>query len=844
VVSAPAGYGKSTLLATWNPPVGSGVLVAHQKLRDQHASPQLFWAAAVQSIREGGLDVAAGPGAPGSDVVEHSVQTALVDAVIGHDGPVVWVLDCDEFTLSPEVGVGLQRLLEECAGALRLVVLTRSDPPLPLHRHRLAGTIAEIRAADLAFTVSEAAALMRRTGLDLGADDLDMLVRRTGGWPAGLRFAAMAVAGRLDTAQAIAEFRGDTGNVAAYLMSEVFARQPEAIRDLLLQTCVVDSLDADMVATLTGRHSDRAVLDFVAHGNSFVEAVPGAPGRYRYQPLFREFLRNQLAVARPALEPELHRVAASKLAGEGDTLEAIHHAIVAGNWSQASQILIRGLRFGGLLVGGEQVVLRSRFAQLPPDAAGAAVEVTRAALALADFDRSSCISHLDVARRWRQSDTTTSARELSLAIMVIEAVQSSIGRDPESALRSALAAQNALRLARAEGLAVPSDLDALVAGSRGRAHLLLGDLTQAEESFAEGVRTARAHGELGDLAADLQGMVALATALSGRLGRATALASPLLREGVVPGAPPGPASAASLALACVRLGEHDLVRAEELLASAEPSRPSFDARVLEGVRPLLQGQLLAAQGSADLALDVLAAARERPVTGGLGGWLADSLRREQAACLLRGAGAEQARALLEEGSGETLEDLLVWQRALWALGREDRALGPAPPGDLAEHALETQVEVWLVLAEQHLRDGEEEYAGAALDRALDLGAREHLRRPFRRTGEAVTAFVHRRAPVPRWLDGAATRVPEGHQGQSSPLVDPLTARELEVLGHLAELLTTEEIATAMFVSVNTVRTHVRNILRKLGAARRNEAVRRAWELGLLPATERRLPTGA
>jgi len=253
----------------------------------------------------------------------------LADRILAHEEPVVWVLDCGEWSLSPALGDSISGLMDQCGPSLRVVLLTRSDPPLPLHRYRLADAITEIRAADLAFTATEASKLMRRAGLALDPVDLTALQQRTGGWPAGLKFAAMSLSGRADTAEAIREFRGDTGNVAAYLMDEVLATQPVDTREFLLRTCIADELDPGLVGALTGLPCDPRALEFMAHGNSFIVPVPGVRCRYRYSSLFREFLRSRLSFERPALVPELHRTAAEWLVAHGQRMAAIRHAVGA-----------------------------------------------------------------------------------------------------------------------------------------------------------------------------------------------------------------------------------------------------------------------------------------------------------------------------------------------------------------------------------------------------------------------------------------------------------------------------------------------------------------------------------
>ena len=182
----------------------------------------------------------------------------------------------------------------------------------------------------------------------------------------------MTLAGRVDVDQAIREFRGDEGNVAAFLTTEVYAKQPPTIREFLLRTCLVDQLSPGLASALTGQGGAAGVLQFIAHGNAFVKPVPGKPGWYRYQSLFREFLRSQLSFEHPELRPLLHRVAAEQLAAEGHVLAALQQAVAGDAWSTATRILVDGLWVGGLLVGGHRNVFRALFARLPRDTAGAA----------------------------------------------------------------------------------------------------------------------------------------------------------------------------------------------------------------------------------------------------------------------------------------------------------------------------------------------------------------------------------------------------------------------------------------------------------------------------------------
>jgi LuxR family maltose regulon positive regulatory protein len=314
---------------------------------------------------------------------------------------------------------------------------------------------------------------------------------------------------------------------------------------------------------------------------------------------------------------------------------------------------------------------------------------------------------------------------------------------------------------------------------------------------------------------ELQGMAALAEAMAGHLRQATALSARLVQAADGPVGDDRPAArAATLALAWVRLDEYDLPATQQLLRHAERSAPSVDARVLGKAFALVHGRLLGARGEVDLARSELAAARG--VTDATSaGWLDRSLLAAEAELAPGGAAGPADEPSAEPSEGDPLA---------------------------------VQVDGWLVRAAAAARRGDSTRAEASLERALMMAAPEHLRRPFLEAPQDVRDLLERRrTSAHRWLEvavtapgdapgaGAVERQPSdgvGGSGQAS-LVNPLTKKEEEVLGHLAELLTTEEIAAAMFVSVNTVRSHVRSILRKLGVTRRNEAVRRAWELQLL-----------
>ena len=715
--------------------------------------------------------------------------------------PVVWVLDCGEFSLSPSVCRGLDLVIRSCGGRLRVVLLTRCDPPLPLNRYRLDGLITDIRAAELAFTTAEVAALTQVEGLDLAPRDVSVLHARTRGWPAGVRFAAMSLAARVDSRAALEEFRGDVGNVAEYLMSEVLAKQGAPAREFLLRTCVADELVPELVEALTGRPCHLHLLEVLARRNSFVELVPGHHDLYRYQALFREFLRGRLAFEKPELVGELHRVAAGWLAGRGQVLAAVRHAARARDWEMATELLVDHLGFAELLMGWKGAGVRALFAGLPAEAPGTAAAVTRAALALSELDLQVAVGHLGMARGLLAEDHSAQSQVRALAISVLNAVTASLGADTDAGLRAALVAERAIRLAPTRDLDALVELSAIVSGCKGRLLFERGDLAAGSQVLADGVRTAEA-AHLAGVNEELKGMSALVEAVTGRLRRATRLALE-----VVPGTgdpietapddpvlarPPSPGvEAATLALAWVRIDESELQLARELLRQAERQQASYDSKVLGAVLSLLRARLLWSEGDFELALAELRGAGE-PMDLGSGsftapvtGWLAESLVVGEAASLVALDRPAEAIGLLRplEG-GNNIAAQLVRNHALAAAGAE-QAPGWPSEHSIAQAPLATQVEGLILLAEQSLQGRDPARAEELLERALRIASSEHLRRPFREAGDDVRACLEHSGLTGRnrWLASDWPHGGPGYDCRPGAAARARGARESAPVGH-------------------------------------------------------------
>lgn len=865
LLSAPAGYGKTVLATAWAAGERStpGFVM---ELEDPDGTPAAFWAAAVDGLRRAGVEVPALALGAGTGLDDLPDLTEVARALAALDRPVRWILDCGEVLLPPAVGVGLHALLRGSRGGLRVTLLTRSDPPLPLHRYRLDGAMAEIRADDLAFTRAEAVELMDQAGLELTEGDVTALMQRTGGWPAGLRFAEMSLAGREDVGQAIWEFRGDAGNVASYLMSEVLAKQPPGTRQLLLRTCLVDVLEPGLVEALTEGRSGVRELRFMSRGNAFVEPVPGTPFSFRYHPLFREFLRSQLAFEEPELAQRLHCAAAQWLHAQGQWQPAIRQAVLAGQWGLVGHYLVDDLTFARLFAGPHRVALHGQLADLADASSatpGAEVALARAAVALADLDLARADRELTTARARLHDEAPDGAGTGGLALSVLTAIRAGLGADPDVALDQVLSAERALQLAPGEYPSGVPEVAVAVGSAKSRVLLRRGELTAAHDTLEEVTRMAETR--LADATPELQGLTALVEAMSGHLRRATDLAVRLGVPEVVPDDATVPegrlddaavaalSPAATLALAWVRTDECDAAAAQWLVGSAEAARRSADTPLLTSVAALLRARLAAGRGEFALAAAELRAVRTDATTTG-DDWWDRSLVAAEAWCLLAEGRADKVIALLadEEGGGHVEVDLVV-RRARLAAGEElpDAAapvVGPVP----ASAPLGAQVAYVLLEAARAVRQGDPGRGAEQLDRALRLARPEQLRRPFFEAPSEVGTLLAQPgvADDNPWLrlpdrevesepvapsERTLLTTPVGtHPPTVVPLVSPLTSKEREVLGLLADLLTTDEIAATLFVSVNTVRSHVRSILRKLGVTRRNQAVRRAWELGLLP----------
>ncbi|WP_107771466.1 LuxR C-terminal-related transcriptional regulator [Nocardioides sediminis] len=841
LVSAPAGSGKTTLVADWvsSRPVGR---VAWLTLDDPATG---VWPGLVDALVGLGVPLSATSPPAGTSALEPGMRHRIAATVAAEESPVTVVLDGD-LPDSAEVAADLDFLLRHSGRRLRLVLLTRADPLLPLYRYRLEDAMAEIRMDDLAFTDEEAAQLLRGMDLPLSTEAVHVLTGKTRGWVTGLRFAAKMLAHRDDPEAGAAEVAGHTGNIAEYLMGEVLAAHPPELRRVLMATSIPDIVCPGLAEALAGRGASRALAD-LTRGNAFLEQVPGHPGCYRYHPLFRELLRAELDYADPdAVEP-LQRRAAGWFADEGMLAPAVHHLVAARAWRQAAQLVVDRLAVGQLLLADRTHPLVEALRAMPAAVDDPAAHVVRATLELVDGDTGRA-DHL-LGALDRIGAGTPTAEPVSVAVAVLRAVHARSDDDAGEAWRLAEVAERSLKAAgTGSSPAVPPEVAALVGASKGAAAMRLGRLEDARVALEHGVEAAL-RASTHPLVVECLGHLALIACCAGEVTHAEALAVRALAAADDAGIRPADRPAAPyVAGAWAAVEHHELRVAAEQVRSAERAGLLLGDPVPRCLLALVTSRVQEARGDRGGAL-----ARVREVAHGLGDkhrWLVDRLRVEEARLLVAGREPRAALAVVADvgRTGAEAEAALVLVQA--HLRRGDAAAAETAMVDVLGRQVPPAVRVsgWLAECARQLGRGSTPRARRALATGLELAASQRLRRPFHEAPAAVQQlFLHdpRLTTQHPWLleTGALAGravpsprrpAPAGAVRQPPVMVEALTGKEREVLVHLAELLTTEEIAAAMYVSVNTVRTHVRNILRKLGVNSRNGAVRAARERELLP----------
>ncbi|MFD5585914.1 LuxR C-terminal-related transcriptional regulator [Streptomyces sp. NPDC127063] len=827
MVNGSAGAGKTLLVADWA--AGLTQPVAWLTLDDMVREPDMFWAHLLRALRISGTDLPADlvfP--PGADRADHTLLNRLAARLSGSGRTVTVVLD-EYDRAHPEVSQQLAFVLRHAGPGLRLVLVTRTEPLLPLHRYRAAGELTEIRDAELAFTPEETVTLLRLHGLDLSLPAALALVERTRGWAAGLRLCALAAQQSPDPEVYLKEFEAGHSPVADFLLAEVLKRQPPGTQDLLLRVSVLERFCAELADALTGRSDAAPLLAGLHRENAFVEDL--GHDWYRLHPLFREILRVHLRERSLALEPELHRRAAHWLRRSGTLAETVAHGAAAGDWDFTAHAVVDDLAIGQLFTGVRSDDLDAVFAAMEPAASSPATDLVRAARDLSRHDLGHGLLHLEQAeKQLTADDSEPAAAQLSCALL--EALAARLSGSPDRAEEAARAARELRPQVPVHLLDQHPELPALLLTHVGSARVWAGRFDEARTALTtvadgdDGVSTAVARQES-------LGHLALIDYLDGWPGPAERHASAALTESERFSLhQPAGAGLGRLVLAAVAVDRDELAQAEALIDQTDDTEAPDP--VTAAGRSLVTARLLLARGRADAA--VAAARTAVPEADVASPWARSHAALVASAAHLAEGRPDEAAEVLRDVAGEQPACAVGEARARLAAG--DRAAALTVLDELAPDLRAgpaVRVRATLVRAQAAHAEGHLSAARRLLADALADARRDRLRRPFVEAGPWVEPFLTAE-PLRQLAVGWLTPDRPAPAPASEPpplLVERLSGREREVLARLAEMMSTEEIAADLYVSVNTVKTHVKNVYRKLMVNRRQDAVRRARAMGLL-----------
>ncbi|HYN96552.1 MAG TPA: LuxR C-terminal-related transcriptional regulator [Pilimelia sp.] len=838
LVTGLPGSGKTQLLAHW---VRSGAVdwpIAWISLEDGDEQASIFWTYVVEALRRAGVALPVpAPVVPGA-AASRAALGQLAAAVEEHPTPVVLVLDGVSQLPGRDWADGLDFLLTHVT-RLHLVLTGRWDPPLPLYRYRLAGHLQVLRTADLAFTPAEAGRLMELHGVALGERDLAAVLEHTEGWAAGIRFCACVLQGSGDVEQLVSTISGGESAIAEYFIGEVLRLQPPPVRQFLLETSVLGTFTPELAAAVTARPDAHRLLATLSRENAFIQPVTEGSDVYRYHRLFAELLRAQLAWSAPEQVALLHQRAAEWLADRGELVEALGHAVTAGDWGRAAGMVIEDYAVGQLVIEGSSGRLGRFFATLPEHLDLPEAVMIRAALAYGDGRPDHAAEHLAYAGKLLSVLGSDCAEGLTFTCFLLRILLLADGPDPAQVASLLPVADTFLAVAPGDRLARHPELTALLRAAEGTARSRTGAVDVAAGVLADAAAAVPSGCE--PLKVRCWEHLAVLEAYRGHLGRAEALARQALElagqcglRRLGPGSSRWPA-AAEVVLAWVALERYDIEVADRHLRAIQPPRRLAADGLAGAAYAIVRARRLQIRGELRPAMNLLRA--------GADGTPPPWLRRELVLSLVgmsiaAGHPDEAALEALGQLSDPQAPDVRVVQAALLLLrGEPLRAHEIARTvADVAGVYAPVAIDAWLLLAT--IAAGHDDAPGVreALRRALRVAAPESHRRPFRQVWGRLRRVLRDDDRLALQSRAAGTALAPGlaaPAGGQPLVVEALSKRELDVLRGMADMLPTEEIAATMYVSVNTVKTHVRSILRKLSASRRNEAVRRARAMNLI-----------
>ena len=810
--------------------------------RDQQDAQQ-FWLALLEAVRHASATTnRAGPPAATPDFNAPAMVDRVLSELADARGDIALVIDDLHELNSPDALAQLARLLTHLPPNAHTVLTTRHDLRLRLHQLRLAGELAEIRAADLRFTERETRMLLDASGIALSASGAALLHQRTEGWAAGLRLAALSMAGHPDPERFVAEFSGSDRTVAEYLIAEMLERQPADVQDLLLRTSLLDRVNGELADVLTGRPGSERILLELADANTFV--VPLDPERtwFRYHHLFGDLLRLELRRTLPEEVPALHRRAAGWFIRQGRVVDAIRHTQAAGDWPEAARLLAD--HSFSLTLDGQAQTIQALVRAFPPGADHPELALVRAGGDLVQGRLDEAAAYLALAETYAQTAPPDRQRRLRVAVASLKLSLARRRGHLAGVIEQVRFLASPVTGQSDGDIALGSDLRAVALMNLGTVEAWTLGLEDAERHLRQGAVLAREIGrpylevsclaQLGfaskiDPFATTQRRCREAIALAERYGWG---AEPVIAPALM-----------TLAGTMVWLGEFD--EAERWLQRTARALQTDTGPDITLLLHHTAGILHACRGHRPEALEEFSAAEylgwqlegSHALASQVTGWMVATQARlgrpGEARAVLAAVDDERA------GCGEIRNACAV---ICLAEGDPAGALGAVQhvfDGTAPVIGYVTVVEAHLLAGLAHRELGDQRVANQAAERALALAESDRLVLPFAMTGsrellEALprheTAHAALLTDILDVLHGSSAAA----GNQPPPLdVEELSPGELRVLRYLPTNLSRPEIAGELSVSLNTVSTHVRSIYAKLQVRDRSSAVQRARELRLL-----------
>ncbi len=721
---------------------------------------------------------------------------------------------------------------------------TRRDLRLRLHQLRLAGELAEIRAADLRFGERETRELLDASGIALSEAGVALLHQRTEGWAAGLRLAAISLAGHPDPERFVAEFSGSNRTVAEYMIAEMMDCQPGDVQDLLLRTCLLDRVNGELADLLTGGSGSERILLGLEDANAFVVSLDAERTWFRYHHLFADLLRLELRRKLPEQVPALHRRAADWLIQHGQVVDAVRHTQAAGDWPEAARLLAD--HSFSLTLDGQAQTIQALVRSFPPGEDHPELALVRAGDDLVQGRLDEAAAHLAVAETYAETAPPDRRRRLGVALASLKLSLARRRGHLAGVVEQARFLASPVTGQSDEDIALGSDLRAVALMNLGIIEAWSLGLPDAERHLQEGADLAREIGrpylEVSCLAqlgfaskihsfSTTQRRCREAIALADRYGWG---AEPIVAPALI-----------TLAGTMIWTGEFD--EGERWLQRAERALQTDTGPGIRLLAHIVSGMLQAGRGRHHEALEEFSAAEHlrsqlegsHALASQVIGWMLAA----QARIGLPGE-ARAALAALDDERADSGEIRNARAVICLAEGNPAAALGAVQDvlvGTAPVIGYVTIVETHLLAGLAHRKLGDQRAANQAAERALGLAEPDRLVLPFVMTGsgELLEALPRHEmahaALLADILDVVHGSSLAAKDQSSSPQTEELSPSELRVLRYLPTNLSRPEIASELSVSVNTVNTHIRNIYAKLQARDRSSAVQRARELRLLAA---------